>query len=81
MPHDPPRKNFDMDQFSTTVDAQVRQARALEYSAYYLDRIEGHLERIANSLADGGRLTQSRASAGQGGPEDLVDDPDRKRPV
>ena len=70
MPHDPPRKNFDMDQFSTTVDAQVRQARALEYSAYYLDRIEGHLERIANSLADGSVNEKLRLQSMQGGPED-----------
>ena len=80
MPHDPPRKNFDMDQFSTTVDAQVRQARALEYSAYYLDRIEGHLERIANSLADGGVNEKLRVQL-QGGPEDLVGNPGRQGPV
>jgi hypothetical protein len=31
----------------------VRQARALEYIAYYLDRIERHLEGITKGLTDG----------------------------
>lgn len=30
---------------------EVRSAAALEYIAYYLDRIDGHLEAIANQAS------------------------------
>lgn len=33
-------------------DPNLRSARALEHIAYYLDRIELHLGKIAGSLAD-----------------------------
>lgn len=32
---------------------EVRKARALEFIAHYLDRIDGHLERIATDLEKG----------------------------
>src|SRR5690348_322487 len=35
-------------------DPKLRQARALEYIAHYLDRIDGHLELLAKSVSSGG---------------------------
>lgn len=34
-------------------DVGLRAARALEYTAHYLDRIEGHLGRIATAMERG----------------------------
>jgi hypothetical protein len=45
-----PKRSFTFEQLTP----DLRMARAQEYSAYYLDRIESHLERIATALAEAG---------------------------
>lgn len=35
---------------NAVIEPSERQARALEYIAHYLDRIEQHFDRITNSL-------------------------------
>jgi hypothetical protein len=46
------KKQFRFHEEKTTAEAfqADRNADALEFIAHYLDRIEGHLERIADSL-------------------------------
>jgi hypothetical protein len=44
------RLSFSFDQ---NVQIDLRSPRALEFIAYYLDRIEGHLDRIAGALQSG----------------------------
>jgi hypothetical protein len=56
MPNPIPKKHFSFPAFKTSVPEHhtERSAEALEFIAYYLDQIEGHLERIANSVENGG---------------------------
>lgn len=46
-----PKHDFDFDRGS--LNEEKRKARALEYIAHYLDRIEGQLDRIAGTLEKG----------------------------
>jgi hypothetical protein len=46
-----PRRDWKED--PGVVDPQERQARAMEYMAYYLDRIEAQLDRIATAAGKG----------------------------
>jgi hypothetical protein len=43
----PPRTKWTFD--GNLTDPSQRQARALEYIAMFLDKIEGHLDRIADA--------------------------------
>ena len=46
-----------------SVGSEERQARATEYIAMYLDRIESHLEAIAATLATGNDNASATAQA------------------
>ena len=46
--------------FDPNIQPERRPGNALEYIAYYLDRIDQHLEVIANSVKEGGVNEQLR---------------------
>jgi hypothetical protein len=50
MPKPAPRKPFAPDKIQTSDMADVRAARALEFIAHYLERIDSHVEMIAICL-------------------------------
>jgi hypothetical protein len=45
------RKNYEFpDQSPLQTAPEIRSAKALEFIAYYLDRIDAHLERLADAV-------------------------------
>ena len=48
--------------FEQNMKPEFREAKALEYAAYYLDRIDHSLERIATALEAGGGNERLRLS-------------------
>jgi hypothetical protein len=45
------------DSAGAVMSAEARKVNALEFIAHYLDRIEGHLERLSATGADMGKLS------------------------
>ncbi len=52
------KKPFDMEE-ALTANPYARQARALEYIAHYLELIEGHLAKLADSEPSLSQIGQS----------------------